>query len=230
MPPNGGKKEGFMFIHTRNGILLGDVHDHCTAQNHIIREQALAIPEYMYFDFRRQSRIFLGRSPYALRNSYIGVKAGEDFLGVVLGSRKTTAVVIPTLATFRGSTIALGIKPKGKMFSLWQQFNRRNGKPLLVFNPMNRDSWGYNPLTLLKFDNRNKVRHANELSLSILPTISNDRDKVWRRTAQRYITAVILYCFDIGAEFNTIMVELQSEPVTKMLKQIMDSDNVLAKL
>jgi len=44
------------------------------------------------------------------------------------------------------------------------------------------------------------------------------------------LAAVILYCFDKGAAFTTIMVALQTEPVTKMLKQIIDSDNILAKM
>jgi type IV secretory pathway TraG/TraD family ATPase VirD4 len=79
-------------------------------------------------------------------------------------------------------------------------------------------------------DGRNKVRDAREIALSILATIADDRDKVWRRTAQLYLSAVILFCFDRGAEFTTIMVALQIEPVTKMLKLIMDSDNVLAKM
>jgi type IV secretion system protein VirD4 len=224
---------GFMFIHTRNGTILGDVHEHCANQNHLIREQHLMIPQNMYLNFHQHPGIFLGSSPYAPWD-YVGVKTGEDFLGIVLGapgSHKTTAIAIPSLSTFRGSIIALDIKPKGKMLPIWQSFKQRNGKPLLIFNPMNPDSWGYNPLLILKLsDGKNKVQHAKEIALSILSTISEDRDKVWRRTAQLYLSAVILYCFDLGAAFTTIMVALQVEPITKMLKLIMNSDNILAKM
>ena len=225
-----------MFIPTRGGTVLGDAQNYCTNQNHLTREQALSIPEYMHLDFRRQSGVFLGRSPYGVRDSYVGIQAGEDFLGVVVGgpgSCKTTGIAIPTLATWSGSIIALDIKPKGKMLDSWNFFSwhKHGGKHLLVFNPLKPESWGYNPLLILETDEpKNKVRNAREIALSLLPTVADDRDKIWRRTAQQYLAAVIQYGFDLGMSFTTIMVALQTEPVSKMLELIMQSDNTLAKM
>lgn len=77
---------------------------------------------------------------------------------------------------------------------------------------------------------RNLVTNAERLALSLLPTRIEDREPIWRETAQFYLTAVILYQLNIGSTFIETIKALQNNSIGDLLNEIMESENESAKM
>ena len=65
---------------------------------------------------------------------------------------------------------------------------------------------------------------------AILPLPINDKDPIWITSAQMLLTAEILYYFTLGVDFIDTIMNIMTTPPAKIIKEIIKSDNALAKM
>ena len=169
----------------------------------------------------------------AKANEYIGKPAGEDgniLINGLPGGGKTMAVVIPTIMTWRGIQVIVDVK--GDLARFWYLFNKHTEKKVKIFSPgMPDGSSRYDPFMLLRHGgNENLAGNARDLALSLMPLMPAIKDPVWIKATQALSTGAIIYYFDLGLSFVDTMVEIQLKPVTELIAEITDDDNIAAKI
>lgn len=66
--------------------------------------------------------------------------------------------------------------------------------------------------------------------MAIIPLSPNVKDPFWISAAQNYLTGALLYYYKQGKKFVEAITEVQKTPPTKLVKEIAESSNELAKL
>ncbi|MFP3153592.1 type IV secretory system conjugative DNA transfer family protein [Lachnospiraceae bacterium ZAX-1] len=190
------------------------------------------IPDYMLLVSHQDGGFFFGMREKVSTKHYVGKPMEHDGHIAVIGgpgSGKTSALVIPTLRTWSGVIIAVDVK--GNLLKHWEQQNRHTGKRVKVFNPFQKDACGYDPFAFLRFGgDENLVSNAVALALSILPMPPETREPVWVKSSQAFLTAAILYYFDLGETFCETMTAIQLTSVYELITMIKESKNEVAKM
>jgi len=165
------------------------------------------------------------------QGKYIGKPSDKD--GHILcvgesGRGKSQGLVIPTLKTWKGHQIVLDVK--GDMADYWRKLNGYSEKKLKVFNPGSSESLRYDPFAPLRYGGPdNLAGNAMDLAQTLIPLPVDAREPVWIKTAQTFLTGVIIYHFGLGNSFINTMVDIMSNSVTEMIEYIMQSDDETAK-
>jgi len=192
------------------------------------------IPDSMALLRHQDSGFFFGKGDMFGPGYYVGKSQDQDGHILVMGgagSYKTSAIALPTLATWRSTSIVIDVKATGEFSAYLHRANRHNGKSLKVFNPLHEDSCGYDPYALLRSGGEeNLVRNAMELALAILPLPIDLKEPVWIKSAQSLLIAAILYHFHLGATFIQTMVAIQLASVEGLVTEIMQGESIAAKM
>jgi type IV secretion system protein VirD4 len=121
--------------------------------------------------------------------------------------------------------------PKNKHLTVKDINKIRDLRDYIVFDPTKNDGYGYDPYYLLRTGGEdNLVNNAREIALSIIPLSINAREPFWVQSAQNLLTSAILYYFGIGATFSETMTGIQTTDIQKLIDEILESDNLLAKI
>lgn len=104
------------------------------------------------------------------------------------GSGKTAAVAIPTLMSWKERVFAIDIKGE-----LYEKTKKARGEATIkVFNPTDRNAYGYDPFYMLKTaDDISSA--ARQLAMSIIPLPADVKDPFWIKNAQNMLTGFLIY-------------------------------------
>lgn len=189
------------------------------------------IPDQLELSFFKDSGFFFGMKNE--RNHFIGKSSlydGDVLINGISGSGKTEGVVLPTMMTWKGVQIIIDVK--GDLLSSWFKLNRPR-KKFKVFNPGASKfySCGYDPFAPLRQGgNENLAGNAKDLALALLPCLPSVKDPVWITAAQNFLTSAIIYYYSFGCDFADTMATIQTEKITKIIKEVMDGENIIAKI
>lgn len=167
-------------------------------------------------------------------NGFVGKPAQEDghILGVgPPGSGKTMALVIPTMMTWRGSQVIIDVK--GDLYLYWLRLNKHTGKKVKVFSPGSPAGCGcyYDPYALLRHGGPDHlVGNAKDLALALLPLLPTVKDPTWIQATQNFLTGAIIYYFTLGFSFFETMLEIQISTIMDVIDEIMEDDNIEARI
>jgi type IV secretion system protein VirD4 len=156
------------------------------------------------------------------------VSKPEDTDGHILvmggvGSGKTSCVGIPSLLSWKARVFAIDIK--GELY----EKTRSKRDNIKVFNPLDKDAFGYDPFHLLK-KSANPTQDAREITLAIIPTPPNINDPFWIRSAQTLLTGAILHYCKCGYSFADAMLEIQRQKPGDLIEAISTSPSSEAQL
>lgn len=206
------------------------VNDFIFSNGNSIDEMEDFVPEEMELNFISDPGVFFGMKKYLGKGHYVGKPQGMD--GHILyvggpGSGKTFAGMIPTIMTWKGIAIIIDIK--GDLEKYWYMLNRHTGKRLKVFNPTKEWTCCYDPFSILRYDKSNIVQNVRELAISLLPISPEVKEPIWIICAQNFLTAVMIYNFELEFTFIETMEMLLSKSIEESLTEILESDNGKAK-
>jgi type IV secretion system protein VirD4 len=128
---------------------------------------------------------------------YVGKKESVDGHVLVLGgsgSGKSTAIAIPSLISWRERAFVVDIK--GELYA-----KTRHRRPnILPFNPLDENSYGYDPYYLLS-KSANLTGDAREIAQALIVKTPDIREPFWVDGAQNLFTGAILHYFLSGRSF-----------------------------
>jgi len=153
------------------------------------------------------------------------------------GSGKTSAIAIPTLMSWKERVFAIDIK--GELYEKTKKARYEAQKAqaaklnegaeskaaeakIKVFNPTDRNAYGYNPYFMLK-QSDDISSEARQLAMSICPLPAEVKDPFWIKGAQNMLTGFIVYLFGQGLSFSESMRIIKSQPVKQLVALIMES-------
>lgn len=140
------------------------------------------------------------------------------------GSGKTAAVAIPTLMSWQERVFAIDIK--GELYEKTK--NARNSAQIKVFNPTDREAYGYDPFYMLRHTD-DVSGEARALAISICPLSAEVKDPFWIKSAQNMLTGFIVYLFGQGLSFAEAMKFIKSQPVKQLVALIMEDKDPKAE-
>ena len=139
------------------------------------------------------------------------------------GSGKSSCLAIPSLDSWKERVFAIDIKGE-----LLEKCTRDREK-VKVFNPQDPYSYGYDPFWALR-DSDNMAQDIKDITLAIMPTPPNVKDPFWIESAQNVLNGSLTHFYGLGYTFIESMVKIVSTPIQSLLRDIMDGDNILAKM
>lgn len=194
--------------------------------------QGTIIPELLDLNLYNDSGFHFGMKYEP--NGFVGKPAQED--GHILcvgppGSGKTMALVIPTMMVWRGIQIIIDVK--GDLYRYWLRLNKHTGKKVKVFSPGSPAGCGchYDPFAPLRHGGpENLAGNARDLALALMPLLPSVKEPVWIEAAQNFLTGAIVYYFGLGLNFIDTMLEIQLSTIMDVIDEIMEDDNIQAKV
>lgn len=120
---------------------------------------------------------------------------GQQFVILAAPTRsgKGVGIVIPNLLDYADSVVVLDIK--GENYGLTSGWRQSQGHAVYVFNPFDRASHRWNPLSYIPKDRAFRISEIQGMAASLYPDGSDDQ-KFWVSQARNAFTAAALYLFD----------------------------------
>lgn len=213
------------------GFLTSDCYDPFLREQNPYRKGDV-IPEVLDLNLYSESGFHFGSKFEP--NGFVGKPDHED--GHILcvgppGSGKTAALVIPSMMTWRGCQIIVDVK--GDLYRHWLRLNKHTGKKIKVFSPGSPAGCGchYDPFAPLRHGGPEKlVGNARDLALALMPLLPSVKDPVWIQAAQNFLTGAIIYYFGLGLSFIETMLEIQISTIMDVIDEIMEDDNIEARV
>ena len=173
-------------------------------------------------EIRSESGFIFGKQ----NGKYIAKSETEDGHILVIGgagSGKSSCLAIPSLDSWKERVFAIDIKGE-----LLQKCTRDRSR-VKVFSPQEQDSYGYDPFWAL-YESDNIAQDIKDITLAIMPTPPDVKDPFWIESAQNVLNGSLTHFYGQGYSFIESMQEIVSTPIQSLLGDIMDSDNMLAKI
>lgn len=160
---------------------------------------------------------------------YVGCHSKTEGNYVVVGgvgSGKSSSIFMPTLRTFDGAICATDIK--GELSKFYGELYRLGlvTRPMIVFDPMDKDSLSYDPFDwLLRDDETRLVSNIWEIVLAIMPVQGNDIQPFWADTERAVLAAALLYFFKHGLSFSEAVAIITDQPLSVLCEKLEKSDD-----
>jgi type IV secretion system protein VirD4 len=148
------------------------------------------------------------RSPYGKsigREGHILVIGGS-------GSGKTAYIAIPTLRYFWDAPF-LAIDIKGELL-------KKSGRGGYVFNPLNEDSYGYDPFFLVR-SSPNPNAEIEHIAYILAPENPNTNDPFWIENTRGILAGYLLFAYNHGAGFIEALQVLLNKPFSGILQKLL---------
>lgn len=158
------------------------------------------------------------------KSKYICKELSEDGHVLVIGgsgSGKTSCVVIPTLLSNQKARI-FAIDIKGELSLKTSKFDDQH---ILIFNPDNRNQFGYNPFYKLNKSSKNQtiLEVMQSIACSLIPMPTSVKDPFWKLSARNLLTGLLLYYYKKNrADFINVVDEILSKPVKDSIDEVMN--------
>ena len=169
-----------------------------------------------------------------LRGMFFGAKNGkyvvkpeeEDGHALIIGgagSGKTTNIGVNTLQIWKGRLFALDLKPE-----LYDKCKEVRGEEnILVLDPTDPNSCGYDPLYILR-ESTNPAQAAMNIAASIIPLSPDVKEPMWIENAQAILAAALIYYKDMS--FAAIIRNVRMRTPKDLIEEMYNGDNDLAKM
>jgi type IV secretion system protein VirD4 len=132
------------------------------------------------------------------------------------GCGKTAGIAIPTLMSWKERVFAIDVKGE-----LYQKAGKARGtEHIKVFNPTDRNAYGYDPFYVLKTSD-DVSSSARQLAMSIVPIPAETKDPFWPKEAQSLFTGLVLYYFQQNLNFSETVLEIKATPIAQQIIEIM---------
>ena len=141
------------------------------------------------------------------------------------GSGKTSGIAIPTLMSWENPVFAIDIK--GELYEKTK--NKRDIHKIKVFDPTNRNAYGYDPFYVMSYAD-DISSEARNIAISMCPLSADIKEPYWIKSAQSMLTGLILYHYQLGKDFPETMTSIKAKPIKVQLEEIMQSNDEKAKL
>ncbi len=146
---------------------------------------------------------------------------GHVFIIGGSGSGKSSAVIIPSLIVRKASnTQVFALDIKGEL-SFKSAFY--DDEQTVIFNPLNRDSWGYDPLYRLTDDSSGQevLETMRIIAFSLIPMPANVNDPFWKTSARNLLIGLLVYYYRQGRrQFVDITDEILGRPVKESIEAV----------
>ncbi|MCL2378411.1 MAG: type IV secretory system conjugative DNA transfer family protein [Defluviitaleaceae bacterium] len=135
-----------------------------------------------------------------------------------VGTGKSSCIAIPTLRAWKKSLFAIDIK--GELHR--HTHEHRKHKNIKIFNPLKKDSYGYNPFFSL-YTSDNPSQEARAIAQAIIPLPSDTKEPFWIRAAQNIFTAAILHYSLQDYTFIETVKKVQRTPPKELIAELCSS-------
>ena len=147
---------------------------------------------------------------------------GHVFLIGGSGVGKSSTVVIPTLLSNPGTRI-FAVDIKGELSYKTVKYGNKH---VLIFNPQDRKSYGWNPFfNLKKSSSDQEILETTQVIVFSLISLGADmKDAFWKNSARNLLLGLMLYYYKAGTvNFIGIIDEILNKPVRDSIKAVMDN-------
>lgn len=134
-----------------------------------------------------------------------------------VGSGKSSCIAIPTLRAWNSRIFAIDIK--GELYYQTAAYRKANVR---VFNPLDDNSFGYNPYYVLD-NSTNPAQEARAITQALIPLPPDVQDPFWIESAQSILTGAILHFHDAGLSFIATLSMIQEQSPTELIEAIYNS-------
>lgn len=174
------------------------------------------------------------------KNIFLSAKNIFEHIAIIgpTGAGKSTGIFLPNLLqdnSFNNSNSSIVVTdPKGELYSLTSNYQRKLGRNIKVFSPYNEiNSIHYNPLDFC-LDESDVIALARDILVTGAKAIelrnggSGGKDSVWINMATPLFASMLLYVYKLSKPHNTIsnalrlLINKDDEELEKML---LESDN-----
>lgn len=164
---------------------------------------------------------------------YIGKSLSTDGHILVLGYSgcgKSAGIVKPTVETGGGFGVYLDIK--GEISEHWQNIHGDGDRKCLSFKPYDENGcncW-YDPFAPMRHDPENLVDHATQLARTLIPENQLDQNKIWSNSAEKFLTAALLYGYEKGFTFAETLELVNIQSVSELMEDIKRDGSSCARM
>ena len=149
---------------------------------------------------------------------------GHCFLIGGSGSGKSSCLVIPTLLSNSDVTkFVLDIKGELSFKSV-----KFGSDKLLIFNPQNRSTYGYEPFYLLteKSNAQQILETMQTIAFSLIQIPATIKDPFWKNSARNLLTGLLIFFYKMNrAGFIDVIDDILSRPIEESIKAVMENAN-----
>lgn len=183
---------------------------------------------------KRNSCICFGKpKDDQFQNTIVGMPEGYDGHLLIIGgsgSGKSSGILKPTITTWDGALICNDIKGELSDYYLENVNQGIAKRPCIIFNPMDRESPSYDPFSVIRRENQDRlVQLLWPIVFAFFPNPTDDKEKFWRNSVQSVFMAVLIYCYNLNLSFiQTISFILESDALS-ISQTIMNGEDDLAK-
>ena len=185
------------------------------------KEQAMRPPVNKKLLYRKPQGIFFGKH----RSKYVCRDVNED--GHVLliggtGSGKSSRSVINTILCNPTVTM-FSIDIKGELSF---KATKYGSKKVRIFNPQDRDAYGYNPLYGLsdKSTGQEIYERMQLISFSLIAMPASLKDPFWKNSSRNLLIGMLVYYFKQGSHsFVEIVDQILSAPIKEQIEAILNN-------
>lgn len=176
--------------------------------------------------------VYFGRR-FDKNDCSVGKPLSEDGHVLVIGQSgcgKTAGIVNPTIEAGGGFGVYFDVK--GELFGHWQHVHGGSGRKCLYFNPYDEERCNcyYDPYAPLRHDTENLVDHAVQLARTIIPEKLSDYNKIWSDSAEKFVTAAIIYFCHQELSFSETIQQINLQSVSDLIDSIKKSDDLCAQI
>lgn len=185
------------------------------------KHKAMYPPISKNFLYKEPVGIILGKDKRS--GMYVCKPLHEDGHIFVIGgsgSGKSSCLVIPALLINKGTRV-FAVDIKGELSFKTARYGDKN---ILIFNPSDRFSYGYDPLYSLSEDSSTQeiLEVMQNISFSLISLPANLKDPFWKVSARNLFTGLLIYYYKQGiADLVSIIDEILGRPVRDSIDDVM---------
>jgi len=171
--------------------------------------------------YRKPEGIVFGKYKglYVCRNLSLD---GHVFLIGGSGSGKSSCLVIPSLlANPKANIFAVDIKGELSFKS-----TKYGGKHVLIFNPQDRNTCGYNAFYALSENSTSQqiLEVMQNIAFSLISLPANVKDPFWKTSTRNLLIGLLIYYYKQGTvDFIGIIDEILGRPVKESIDAVMNN-------
>ena len=147
---------------------------------------------------------------------------GHVFLIGGSGSGKSSAYVIPALLVNK-KTRVFAVDIKGELALKSAKYG---SKDVLIFNPLDRSKYGYDPFYNLteKSTTQQIMETMQTITYSLISMPAGLKDPFWKTSARNLLIGLLIYYYKQGiSDFVGIIDEILSRPVKESIQEVMEN-------
>lgn len=162
------------------------------------------------------------------RNKYVRKRPDEDGHVLIIGgsgSGKSSCLIIPTLLASKDiGSFCIDIKGE-----LSYKASEYTDSRTVVFNPLDRFSYGYDVFYMLddKSGNQKIFEVIQNVVYSLISLSASEQNPFWKTSARNLLIGLMINCYSKGIRnFIDIMDEILSRPVKEQIEDVINAGNI----